>query len=130
MTSYKPLSKGASILDGMDTMKIMGLDDIFEIALNFTSHVDFSQTDTGDTISVFESTIRFVGGLLSAYELNGNQPRFLVDKAEQLAQKLALGFTGSSPIPFNSIDFGANQAVTGPGQTVRILLSHILISFF
>lgn len=103
-------------------MKIMGLDDFFNIALNFSEHVDFSQTTTGDTISVFESTIRYVGGLLSTYELNGYQPQFLVDQAERLAQKLALGFTGSSPIPFNSIDFGANQAVTGSGQTVSSVL--------
>ncbi|GJJ15130.1 hypothetical protein Clacol_009405 [Clathrus columnatus] len=103
---------GASIVDGMDTMKIMGLDDLFEKALNFSQFIDFSQTGTGDTISVFESTIRYVGGLLSVYELNGNEPQFLVDQAESLAKKLALGFTGSSPIPWNSIDFGANQAAT------------------
>ncbi|GJJ15116.1 hypothetical protein Clacol_009391 [Clathrus columnatus] len=111
---------GASIIDGMDTMKIMGLDDLFEQALNFSQFIDFSETDTGDTISVFESTIRYVGGLLSVYELNGNQPQFLVDQAESLAKKLALGFTGSSPIPWNSIDFGANQAVTGSDQTSNV----------
>jgi len=43
--------------------------------------------------SVFESTIRYVGGLISAYELSGKQHFFLVQKAQQLADRLSLAWS-------------------------------------
>ncbi|KAF8586606.1 glycoside hydrolase family 47 protein [Ramaria rubella] len=101
---------GASIVDAMSTMKIMGLEDLFQTALNFSSQIDFSQSKTSDTVSLFESTIRYVGGLLSSYELNGNQPQFLVDKAQQLTNKLALGFV--NVIPYGFVDFSTDSPVT------------------
>jgi mannosyl-oligosaccharide alpha-1,2-mannosidase len=93
----------------MSTMKIMGLEDLFQFAVNFSSHIDFNMSNTPDTVSLFESTIRYVGGLLSSYELNGKQPQVLVDKAKQLTDKLALGFNGESPIPFGFVDFSTNK---------------------
>jgi len=39
---------GASIVDALDTIWIMGLTDIFEEALNFTTSLDFSVTPTDD----------------------------------------------------------------------------------
>ncbi|KIJ32152.1 glycoside hydrolase family 47 protein [Sphaerobolus stellatus SS14] len=101
---------GASIVDAMDTMKIMGLEDLFQTAINFSSQIDFSKSNTPDTVSLFESTIRYVGGLLSAYQLNGNKPQILVEKAQQLTDKLALGFA-ASPVPFGFVDFSVDQPV-------------------
>jgi len=43
--------------------------------------------------SIFESTIRYVGGLISAYELSGKQHSFLIDKAKQLADRLSLAWS-------------------------------------
>ncbi|KAJ7851623.1 hypothetical protein B0H14DRAFT_2509167 [Mycena olivaceomarginata] len=49
----------------------------------------------GGTISVFETTIRFVGGLLSAYELGGEKhPIQLVTKAKLVADKMAFAWVG------------------------------------
>lgn len=112
INSFKLL--GASIIDAMSTMKIMGLEDLFQTGVNFASQIDFSQSKTPGTTSVFESTIRYVAGLLSAYELNGNQPQVLVDKAKQLADKLILAFDGSSPIPYGFVDFSTNNPVKNP----------------
>lgn len=44
--------------------------------------------------SLFETTIRHVGGFLSAYELSGHQYDVLVQKAEQVAQQMAYAFVG------------------------------------
>ena len=44
--------------------------------------------------SVFETTIRYVGGLLSAYELSGKERRILVEKAEEVAQQLTYAWVG------------------------------------
>ena len=89
----------------------MGLEDLFQKAVTFSSNIDFSTSKTPDTVSVFESTIRYVGGLLSAYQLNNNQPQALVDKAKQLADKLKLGFNGAVGVPFGFVDFSTNQPV-------------------
>ena len=45
--------------------------------------------------SIFESTIRYVGGLISAYELSGKQQSnfFLIEKAKQLADRLSLAWS-------------------------------------
>lgn len=49
-----------------------------------------------DPSSLFETTIRHVGGLLSAYELSGKNNITLVQKAEQVARELAYAFTDVS----------------------------------
>ena len=98
-------------------MKIMGLDDLFQKSVDFITSVDFSKSNTSDTVSVFESTIRYVGGMLSAYELNGDKPQILVDKAKQLTDKLALAFV--NVIPYGHVDFSTDQPVKA---TVRFCL--------
>ncbi|KAF8889714.1 glycoside hydrolase family 47 protein, partial [Infundibulicybe gibba] len=95
---------GASIVDAMSTMAIMGLDDFFNEAVNFTNTIDFSKSQTSDT-----TTIRYVGGLLSAYELSGKQHQILVTKAKQVADKMAFAWVGSNDIPFGHIDFSRNS---------------------
>lgn len=44
--------------------------------------------------SVFESSIRYIGGLLSAYELSGFAYPVLVEKSKQLADKLVYAWVG------------------------------------
>jgi hypothetical protein len=46
-----------------------------------------------DFCSVFESTIRYIGGLVSAYELSGKQHYFLIEKAKELADRLSLAWS-------------------------------------
>lgn len=108
-TPLDPLNGwGASIVDALDTMYIMGLTDLFDEALNFTQYIDFNKSNTADSVSMFETTIRYVGGLLSAYELSGEKYPFLVDQAEQLANRLSLAWSEGNAVPFPSIDFNAN----------------------
>ncbi|KAF9653536.1 glycoside hydrolase family 47 protein [Thelephora ganbajun] len=85
---------GASIIDSLSAMAsellrlpphIMGLDELFQEGVQFVSTVDFTKSRTGDTISVFETTIRYLGGLLSAYELSDRKYPVLLDKAKEVA---------------------------------------------
>ena len=81
--------------------------------------------------SVFESTIRYLGGLISAYELSEKQHLFLLQKAQQLADQLSIAWSlvsdfkilseagpGDSEIfqgntiPFNNVNFTANVPIT------------------
>jgi mannosyl-oligosaccharide alpha-1,2-mannosidase len=82
---------------------------LFEEAINFTLNIDFSQSKTDDTVSLFESTIRYVGGMLSAYELDGKKDQRLVKKAQDLADKLIHGWVGNNDIPYNGLNFTTNQ---------------------
>ncbi|KAF7316325.1 alpha-1,2-Mannosidase [Mycena indigotica] len=61
-----------------------------------------------DTCSVFETTIRYLGGLLSAYELSGKKHPELLAKATEVADKMAYAWVGENPIPFGFIDFATN----------------------
>ncbi|KAF9049289.1 seven-hairpin glycosidase [Hymenopellis radicata] len=100
---------GASIVDAMSTMKIMGLDDLFAEAVDFAGKIDFSRSQTADTVSVFETTIRYLGGLLSAFELGGKNDTLLVQKAAELANKMAFAWRDKTQlIPFGFLDFTAN----------------------
>lgn len=75
----------------------MGLDDeIFSQAIAAVSTIDFTKAKTSDLASVFESTIRHVGGLLSAYELSHRKYPVLLEKATQLADQLAFAWVGVS----------------------------------
>ncbi|EIN11296.1 glycoside hydrolase family 47 protein [Punctularia strigosozonata HHB-11173 SS5] len=103
---------GASMVDAMDTMLIMGIEDWFLEAVNKTAGIDFNTTTTDSTISVFETTIRYVGGLLAAYELSDQKYPVLVQKAQEVANKLVFAFTGSSPIPFGHLNFTTNTPGT------------------
>lgn len=102
---------GATIIDGMGTMQIMGLTDYFNEAVSFASGINFSKSNTSNTVSVFESSIRYIGGLLSAYELSGKQHRTLVTKAAQLADKLIFAWVGDNDVPFGQLDFSSNTPV-------------------
>ncbi|THU94524.1 glycoside hydrolase family 47 protein [Dendrothele bispora CBS 962.96] len=100
---------GASIVDGMATMRIMGLDDFFNEAVDFVGKIDFSESQTPDT-----TTIRYLGGLLSSYELSGKQHHILVEKAKQLTDKMAFAWeTRNQTIPWRFVDFSTDTPNIG-----------------
>ncbi|KDQ31758.1 glycoside hydrolase family 47 protein [Pleurotus ostreatus PC15] len=99
---------GATIVDALPTMVIMGLDDLFAEGLNFSSRIDFSKSQTSATVSLFETTIRYLGGLLSAYELSGQKFPILLQKAKEVADKMAFAWVGDNKIPFGFVNFTTN----------------------
>ncbi|TKR93779.1 hypothetical protein L596_008176 [Steinernema carpocapsae] len=87
---------GASIVDALDTLHIMGLMDEYEDARQWIAmNLDFTKT-SGD-LSVFETNIRFIGGLLSAYGLTNDT--MYVDKAKAIANLLMPAFETPTGIP-------------------------------
>ena len=53
-------------------------------------------------MSVFETNIRFVGGLLSCYALTGD--KVLMDKAYSVAKKLLPAFNTPTGIPYSIVN--------------------------
>jgi len=122
----------ATIIDSLDTMLIMGLEDgLFLEAIAAVSAIDFTKAKTSDLASVFESTIRHVGGMLSAYELSHGKYPILVEKATQLADQLAFAWVGKNVIPFGHININTstpNVATTNIAEAGTLTLEWATLS--
>ncbi len=66
--------------------------------------------DANVHVSVFESTIRVIGGLLSAHHLSGD-PIFLT-QARRLGEKLSVAFDTASGLPRTDVNLKTLQATT------------------
>lgn len=118
----KPLSKkgtdtfgnvGMMILDSLTTLKLLGLEEEFERAAKFVDkELSFDSADRD--ISVFEVTIRALGGLLGAHALTGR--RTFLERAEELGRRLlpALNTTSGLPRPRWNIARQGAQASDEP----------------
>ncbi|CAK7198551.1 hypothetical protein SEUCBS139899_001214 [Sporothrix eucalyptigena] len=93
---------GATLVDGLDTLWIMGLRNEFDEAVRAVATIDWDAA-TNYECSLFETNIRYLGGLLSAYELSGARP--LLDKAAELAHMLLAAFDTKSHMPSNRFHF-------------------------
>ncbi|NWS95221.1 MA1A1 mannosidase, partial [Mionectes macconnelli] len=108
LNELKPISKqghssnlfgniqGATIVDALDTLYIMEMKEEFKEATEWVEkNLDFN---VNAEISVFEVNIRFVGGLLSAYYLSGEE--VFRKKAVELGEKLLPAFNTPTGIPW------------------------------
>ena len=90
---------GVTLVDSLDTLWIMGMKDEFEEAKEWVKNeLSFSHADT---VSMFETTIRELGGLISAYDLSGDQ--VFLDKAKELGDLLMPAFDTGEFHPLPSI---------------------------
>lgn len=69
---------GLTIVDSLDTLWIMGLRDEYQRARGWVAE-SLNIDGNTNTVSVFETTIRVLGGLLSAFHLTGD--KMYLDKA-------------------------------------------------
>ncbi len=89
---------GATLVDTMDTLWIMGLKDDFDLCVQQVKRIDFTTNDQ-DSLNVFETTIRYLGGLLAAYDLSDGKYRILLDKARELGEMLYSAFDTPHRMP-------------------------------
>ncbi|WYZ36709.1 hypothetical protein EsH8_II_000215 [Colletotrichum jinshuiense] len=92
----------ASLVDSLDTLWIMGFHDEFYAAAEVAAQLDWTNT-TEQSANMFETTIRHLGGLLSAYDLSGEVA--LLEKAKELGDMLYMGFDTPNRIPGFWINF-------------------------
>lgn len=85
------LHLGITVVDALDTLLIMGLEPEFEAAEKWVKEsLVFDVADV--PISLFESAVRVLGGLLSAQELRTDGDRMFLDKAVALGDRLLAAF--------------------------------------
>jgi ER degradation enhancer, mannosidase alpha-like 2 len=120
-----PLSRGArdwypaslvmTPLDAFDTMWLMGLSAEAEKAK--TLILDSLSFDRDFPVQAFEVTIRMLGGLISAYQLDGN-PRFLA-LARDLGNRLLPAFRSRTGMPYRFVNLrtgAVSGSVSNPAE--------------
>lgn len=80
----------------MDTLWIMDLKEEFDEAVTAAVAIDFSGTSM-DEINLFETTIRYLGGFIAAYDLSGDGR--LLTKATELGEMLLAAFDTPNRMP-------------------------------
>lgn len=102
----KPLSQkgktsigglGTTIVESLTTLYIMNLTSRYERARAWVDEsLDFS--NISDFVSVYETTTRILGSLMSAYQLTGDD--LYMQKAEDLGGRLSNAFNSINGIPY------------------------------
>ncbi|OAA66538.1 class 1 alpha-mannosidase [Niveomyces insectorum RCEF 264] len=114
----KPVSKfggwAATLVDTLDSLWIMGFQTEFEDAVRAIDRIDFSTTSL-DEVNVFETTIRYLGGFLAAYDLSDGQYPSLLQKATELGDMLYVAFDTPNHVPVTR--WKMNEARKGRPQT-------------
>ena len=88
----------ATLVDTLDTLWIMGFKEEFEEAQNAVKKIDFTTCNRHE-IPLFETVIRYLGGLIAAYDLSSGTYRILLDKAVELAEILMGAFDTPNRMP-------------------------------
>ena len=103
----------ATLIDSLDTLHLMGLTKEFENALLYLKKPDsnFRRLIRGERdkdVSVFETNIRVLGGLLSTYDLTGDPD--VLDLAESMASRLSAAFDTKSGVPTSFVNVKTGKA--------------------
>ncbi|KAE9549711.1 hypothetical protein FO519_007075 [Halicephalobus sp. NKZ332] len=100
-------SMAATIVDAADTLFIMGLTKEYEDAKKFIEESWSIKKATGQ-LSVFETTIRFIGGFLTLFGLTGEE--IYKKRAQETADVLLPAFDTSTGIAKSLITPGSKSA--------------------
>ncbi|KAH9166879.1 seven-hairpin glycosidase [Lactarius sanguifluus] len=92
---------GLSIVDSLDTMWLMGLYDEFDAGLAVVANVTFTMSPK-QYAPFFETVIRYLGGLLSAYALS--QDPILLARADDLGAALLPALDTPSGLPMYAVN--------------------------
>eukprot|EP01065_Artemidia_motanka_P011967 TRINITY_DN1652_c0_g1_i10.p1 TRINITY_DN1652_c0_g1~~TRINITY_DN1652_c0_g1_i10.p1 ORF type:complete len:682 (+),score=160.95 TRINITY_DN1652_c0_g1_i10:72-2048(+) len=108
-------SSGLTIIDGLTTALIMKESAIVDDAVEWLRSADAPKPPwggSGNGVNVFEATIRIVGGMLSAFELRGEQPQdqWMVSRAQDLANGLVRAYNTTTGVPVGFVDLGSGRA--------------------
>ncbi|GES60651.1 mannosyl-oligosaccharide alpha-1,2-mannosidase [Aspergillus terreus] len=134
LDEYRPQAKngknmveggmGWIIVDALDTLMIMNLTSRVQHARSWIHHT--LQYNQNHDVNTFETTIRMLGGLLSAHYLSSTFPDLApitdddagspgedlyIEKATDLADRLIGAFDSKSGVPFASINLNTSEGI-------------------
>ena len=108
-------------MDALDTMLLMGLKEEADSTREFiATHLSF---DRDVSVKNFEFTIRFLGGLLSSYQMTGD--RRLLGLAKDLGERLLPAFRSPTGMPYVNVNLrtgAVRGTVSNPAEIGTLLL--------
>ncbi|KXT00634.1 hypothetical protein AC579_869 [Pseudocercospora musae] len=129
MPGRSPKGLGWIIVDSLDTLMLMNLTSgLGDARLWVSRSLDYEQDQN---VNTFETTIRMLGGLLSAHYLSKELPGVssakdyvYLSKARDLADRLLGAYNRQSGVPFASIDLRSGRGIQthadmGPSSTAE-----------
>ncbi|KAG6852793.1 hypothetical protein C0991_009096 [Blastosporella zonata] len=99
---------GYTVIDSLDTMLLMGLTPEYTRARSWVANKLSFERD--GNFNTFETTIRVLGGLLSAYHLSDNDELYL-EKATELADRMLPVFETETGLPYPMVNIGKGHGV-------------------
>ena len=97
-------------------------EDFWEARDWVNDHLDFGAVKDG--VSVFETTIRNLGSLISAYDLSGDA--VFLAKADDLGGRLMRAFESRTGVPYGEVElFDGGQAYNARWHANSAILSEI-----
>jgi mannosidase alpha-like ER degradation enhancer 2 len=116
-----------TIIDSLDSLYLMGFKDEFESALKWViKNVSF---DKNIKVQAFEITIRLLGGLISAYQISGNEK--LLFMAEDLAERMLPIFNSPTGMPYRYVNLRTGEVedyINNPAEIGTLTLEFGMIS--
>jgi len=114
----------ATLVDALDTLWIMGMKKEFEEAVEAVGTIDFT-TSTRKDIPLFETTIRYLGGMLAAYDISGAKYKTLLKKSVELADILMGAFDTPNRMPVTYYHWMPTFASQPHRASTRVVLAEI-----
>ncbi|KAJ7095850.1 glycoside hydrolase [Mycena belliarum] len=102
---------GYTVVDSIDTMLLMGLHQEYSRAREWVANK--MTFDRNATFNTFETTIRVLGGLLSAYHLS-KEDQIYLEKAVELADRILPVFNTPSGLPFTNVNLALREGRIDP----------------
>ncbi|KAJ4304768.1 maturation of Asn-linked oligosaccharides protein [Kalmusia sp. IMI 367209] len=123
---------GASAVDALSTALVMEQKDIINQIIDYVPTINYYETSS--EVSLFETTIRYLAGMLSGYDFlsgpladladNKTNVEALLEQSKNLADALSYAFDTPSGVPYNNLDFstrgndGSNNGLATVGTLV------------
>ncbi|XP_065362923.1 mannosyl-oligosaccharide alpha-1,2-mannosidase IA isoform X2 [Calliphora vicina] len=98
---FGSMDLGATIIDGLDTLYLMGLEKEYKEGRDWIER-KFTLDNVSADLSVFETNIRFIGGLLTMYAFTGDN--LYKERAQHVADKLLPAFQTPTGIPYGLVN--------------------------
>jgi mannosyl-oligosaccharide alpha-1,2-mannosidase len=115
---------GATLVDSLDTLWIMDLKDDFVEAVAEVKKIDF-KTSIRKDIPLFETVIRYLGGLIAAHDLSSERYPVLLEKAEELAEILMGAFDTPNRMPVTYYNWAPSYASQPHRAASRVVLAEL-----
>jgi mannosyl-oligosaccharide alpha-1,2-mannosidase len=106
---------GASAVDALSTAILMESQDVVTTILEYIPSINFNVSKSNEPVSLFETTIRYLGGMLSGVDLLSGPYQHLTGSPDEitalklqavsLANKMRFAFDTPTGIPANNLNF-------------------------